>query len=63
MDLPFPELGNLGEVALALQGVSMWQKERAARQILQPGFLDKLLSIFHVRLSRPWAWSPVHPGE
>ena len=50
MDLPFPELRNLGELATALGGVSMWQKERAARQLLQPGFLDKLLEIFHVRV-------------
>ena len=49
MELPFPELRNLAELAAALGGVSMWQKERAARQFLQPGFLDKLLEIFHVR--------------
>ena len=49
VELPFPELRNLAELAAALGGVSMWQKERAARQFLQPGFLDKLLEIFHVR--------------
>ena len=51
VDLPFPEMRNLGELARALSSVSMWQKERVSRQVLAKGWLDRLLELFHVRCS------------
>ena len=49
MELPFPEMRTLADLARALGSVSMWQKEHVARQVLAQGFLERLLDLFHVR--------------
>ena len=51
VELPEPEMGNLGELARALgEPLSLYQRDRVAGQVLRSGFVRKLLDLFRVRL-------------
>ena len=46
--LPEPELASLPALAKALGEVSLFQRDRAAGQLLRPGYLRRLLDLFRV---------------
>lgn len=49
VDLPEPELSNLGDIAKALAEVSLFQRDRLAQQLVaRRGYLHKLLEIFRM---------------
>lgn len=49
VDLPPAEMGRLEEIAAALAAVPPMQRERAAQQIMAPGYLRALLELFKAR--------------
>jgi hypothetical protein len=49
--LPEPEMGALPELARVLGELSLYQRDRAAGQMLRGGYVRRLLDLFRVRLS------------
>ncbi|KAK9804713.1 hypothetical protein WJX72_001481 [[Myrmecia] bisecta] len=46
VELPQPEMDQLPELAKILSEVSMFQRDRAAQQMLKPGYVRQLLELF-----------------